>query len=276
MAIRNLEMLADMQMIIPAGNPNRPGTGGGGPGWPPFMRGGSPNEIVVHDTANTSPGADAIMHGHFLASGGGGESVSFHAGVDSRRSVQYLPWNETCWAAGDGLGVGNTDSINIELCINRDGDYATMLLRAVVLIAKLCSHFGIPTDAIRQHHDRSSYGKDCPHTIRTVPGKWDQFIKDVKEAIAKMATSKVPTPDTGPVLFKETGVTVSHDFYQFWSDHGGLAIFGYPIKAETEMTAFNGASLRVQSFERARFEQHPDGVKLGLVEVERLKLLGKL
>jgi hypothetical protein len=270
-----LEMLADQQMIVPRDNHNRPGTktpqelGS----WPAKMRGGVPDEIVVHDTANTAPGADAIMHGRFLANGGGAESVSFHAGADDKRVVQYLPWDETCYAAGDGLGVGNTDSINLECCVNRDGDFAAMLLRAAVFIAKLMRRFSIPLERVRQHNYRSSYHKDCPHSIRSMPGGWDKFLSMVKEAYDKMTPT--PTPQLSPVLFPETGKSVAPDFYHFWVEHGGVPVFGYPIRDETNATRFDGLVIRVQSFERARLERHPDGIKLGLVEAERLKLLGQ-
>lgn len=74
-------------------------------------------------------------------------------------------------------------------------------------------------------------------------------------------------PASQDVTFPETGVTVKADFYRFWLGNGGLPIFGYPIKPEAD---------GMQSFERARFERYSDGIKLGLVEVERLQLKGEL
>jgi N-acetyl-anhydromuramyl-L-alanine amidase AmpD len=73
-------------------------------------------------------------------------------------------------------------------------------------------------------------------------------------------------------LFTETNQSVAADFYAYWQANGGLPTFGYPIRAEKDMTLPNGQTIRVQSFERARFERHPDGIKLGLVEAERLLL----
>src|SRR5439155_16012417 len=75
--------------------------------------------------------------------------------------------------------------------------------------------------------------------------------------------------------FAETGHEVSAPFLSYWQRNGGLAIFGYPIsEAFTDDKA-----LRVQWFERARFEFHPDypaafTVSLGLLGVETLKLSG--
>ncbi len=55
------------------------------------------------------------------------------------------------------------------------------------------------------------------------------------------------------VFFETTGQNVCGPFLDFWQEHGGLAVFGYPLTGElTE----NG--LTVQYFERQRFEFHPE------------------
>jgi uncharacterized protein YkwD len=57
----------------------------------------------------------------------------------------------------------------------------------------------------------------------------------------------------GNVFVPETGHSLATPFLEYWSGHGGVGLFGYPIsEAETE----NG--LYVQWFERARFEYHPE------------------
>jgi hypothetical protein len=66
-------------------------------------------------------------------------------------------------------------------------------------------------------------------------------------------------------FFPETGYTVSGDFLEFFERHGGIEIFGYPI---TE--PFIDQGLRVQYFQNARFESHPQNpepyqVLLGLL-----------
>lgn len=48
--------------------------------------------------------------------------------------------------------------------------------------------------------------------------------------------------------------------------HDAVALFGYPLRNEEQEHG-----LTVQYFERARFEWHPDGVKLGLVGLELLR-----
>lgn len=66
-------------------------------------------------------------------------------------------------------------------------------------------------------------------------------------------------------FFAETGHTVAGDFLNFFNARGGLKIFGYPIT-----DAFDWQGLRVQYFQKARFELHPENpypyrVQLGLL-----------
>lgn len=62
-----------------------------------------------------------------------------------------------------------------------------------------------------------------------------------------------------------TGHRLCFGFRDYWQDHGGLAIFGYPISEE-----FTENGMTVQYFQRARFEYHPNNpakyqVELGLL-----------
>ncbi len=68
-------------------------------------------------------------------------------------------------------------------------------------------------------------------------------------------------PNTGPgsVLFKETGKRLGGVFLDYWRTHGGLAQQGYPISDEfQEKSDLDGKVYRVQYFERAVFEYHPE------------------
>ncbi len=59
--------------------------------------------------------------------------------------------------------------------------------------------------------------------------------------------------------FAETGKTVCGKFLQYWLTHGGLSQHGFPISNEfVEVSELNGRSYRVQYFERALFELHPE------------------
>jgi autotransporter family porin len=68
-----------------------------------------------------------------------------------------------------------------------------------------------------------------------------------------------PPGGPGQVCFAETGRCVRSDFHAYWQRHGGLSQFGYPLSDEfDEVNAANGRAYRVQYFERARFEHHPE------------------
>ncbi|HEX3723372.1 MAG TPA: DUF4232 domain-containing protein [Nitrolancea sp.] len=53
-------------------------------------------------------------------------------------------------------------------------------------------------------------------------------------------------------FYQQTGHGVCFGFRDYWQDHGGLSMFGYPISNEFTENGFT-----VQYFERARFEYHP-------------------
>ncbi len=72
-------------------------------------------------------------------------------------------------------------------------------------------------------------------------------------APAQAAPAPAPATGAGFAYFATTGHNVGLAFKRFYDAHGGLDIFGMPL---TE--AFDEDVLRVQYFERARFEYHPD------------------
>ncbi len=68
------------------------------------------------------------------------------------------------------------------------------------------------------------------------------------------------------VFFSQTGHTLSDQFLTYWRENGGLSIYGFPISEP-----FDQGGFKVQYFERARFELHPEfagtpfEVELGLL-----------
>ncbi len=71
--------------------------------------------------------------------------------------------------------------------------------------------------------------------------------------------------------FAQTGHTLCSSFKDYWEQHGGLSLYGYPLSEEfEEKNATDGKTYRVQYFERNRFEYHPENqppynVLLGLL-----------
>lgn len=135
------------------------------------------NYITIHDTGNTSRGANALNHAKFINNG---SSSTWHYTVDDKQVVQHFPDNIQCWHAGDGKGKGNTESIGIELCINSDGNFSKTVDNAVDLVVYLIKKHNIPVDRVVQHNKWS--GKNCPNSLRnnTHGIIWYDFVNKVK------------------------------------------------------------------------------------------------
>jgi hypothetical protein len=73
------------------------------------------------------------------------------------------------------------------------------------------------------------------------------------------APGQVPNTEPGSRLFPETGKRVGGLFLQYWQRNGGLAQQGFPISDEfEEVSELDGRTYKVQYFERAVFEYHPE------------------
>lgn len=138
--------------------------------------------IVIHETGNRSKGADAKSHAAYMQSlaKSNGQYLSWHYTVDDKEIYHHIPDNEIAWHAGDGRAEdgGNMSGIGIEICVNPEGDFSKARANAAWLTAKLLKDFNLPVTAVKQHHDFSSYGKNCPETIRN-QGLWNDFIAKV-------------------------------------------------------------------------------------------------
>jgi len=76
---------------------------------------------------------------------------------------------------------------------------------------------------------------------------------------ANPAFAPVGGAPAGATFFPTTGHTLAGPFLAFWQRNGGLPTFGYPISEPfDEINEQDGRSYRVQYFERARFEHHPE------------------
>ena len=91
---------------------------------------------------------------------------------------------------------------------------------------------------------------------------WDILLghlgRYAAEKISKGNTSFDPVIAGEDVrFFPETKHTLRGNFLNYWEKHGGLAQFGYPL-TEVITETLDGKPYRVQYFERARFEYHPE------------------
>jgi N-acetylmuramoyl-L-alanine amidase len=153
-----------------------------------------PKYITVHETDNESPGADASAHARLQASGNS-RTASWHFTVDDKEIWQSVPTDEVAWHAGDGnAGPGNRQSIGIEVCVNRGGDFNKAQANAIWLIRHLMDKHNIPIERVVPHKHWS--GKNCPR--RLLP-HWNNFIEQIRAA-----GSSPSTQPAGPRLLKLT------------------------------------------------------------------------
>jgi len=146
--------------------------------------------IVVHETDNERSGADADAHAR-LQYNGNSRLASWHWTVDDKEAVQSLEHHWSCWAAGSDKG--NKEGIQIEICVNSDGNYLKALKNAAELVAKIMKEENIQIQNIVQHNYFS--GKNCPRNMRVGKVSWTQFISMVKAASGNVQQPK-PIIDT--------------------------------------------------------------------------------
>lgn len=80
-----------------------------------------------------------------------------------------------------------------------------------------------------------------------------------KERYPDGAPNQEPNYEVGSILFSQTSKRLGGRFLDYWREHGGLLQQGFPISDEfVEQSAVNGKIYRVQYFERAVFEYHPE------------------
>jgi N-acetylmuramoyl-L-alanine amidase CwlA len=152
----------------------------------------NPKYITIHNTANTNVGAGAENHAMYMQGGGKDVTASYHYVVDDKEIYRLLPDNEVAWHAGDGEdGIGNRNSLAIEICENCDGDLLMATNKAVKLTAYLMSLHNIPLSHVVQHNHWS--GKNCPRRIRIgEPYNWETFLNRVQMA----HSNNISTPKT--------------------------------------------------------------------------------
>src|SRR5690625_727442 len=118
--------------------------------------------IVIHETANTRKGANANAHARLQASGNN-RQASWHYQVDDKEIIQSFEDDVQCWGAGNRYY--NENGIQIEISVNRDGDYKKAVDNAVKLTKYLMDKYNIPASNVIQHNTAS--GKNCPRYLRS-------------------------------------------------------------------------------------------------------------
>lgn len=147
--------------------------------------------IIIHDTGNTSKGANAYAHFNYFNSRNRNSSADCF--VDSENILFVNNYTKYyTWHCGDGKGkngISNKNSIGIELCINSDGNYEKAFLNLILATAKTAMSLGIDDKNILRHFDVS--GKICPQSMKDNDWeKWKVFKKEVKRKMNEIETFK--------------------------------------------------------------------------------------
>lgn len=101
--------------------------------------------------------------------------ASWHWSVDDKEAVQSFTHDYQCWAAGSTKG--NNEAIQIEMCVNSDGDYVKTVQNTASLVAKILKDENLTVNDVVQHNFYS--GKNCPSKMRSTsaPIPWSSFLK---------------------------------------------------------------------------------------------------
>jgi len=118
--------------------------------------------IVIHETANTRKGANANAHARLQASGNS-RQASWHYQVDDKEIIQSFEDDVQCWGAGNRYY--NENGIQIEICVNSDGNFKKAVDNAAKLTKHLMDKYNIPASNVIQHNQAS--GKNCPRYLRS-------------------------------------------------------------------------------------------------------------
>lgn len=158
----------------------------------------NPKYIVIHETDNFSKGADAGRHAQAQAAGHLSTSVHYYAGSDG----VYQAANHTDGTYSVGREYGgahavkdatNRNTINIEICVNADGDYTKARENAVELARHLIQTAGIPAERVIRHFDAK--GKYCPRNMMDNPKLWEDFKRQIGQASGQQQTKPDQVPE---------------------------------------------------------------------------------
>ena len=190
-----------------------------------------PKYIVIHETDNYKKGAGAEAHAKAHAAGN--LSTSVHWYVDDHLAVQTLNYDDGAWAVGKTYGtppiqgVNNTNTINIEICVNPDSDYTAARKNCIELTRLIMQETGIDADHVIRHYDAKR--KWCPRKMMDDPALWTDFLAAVA------ATKPEPEKKSGwheeeggwRYYHGDTGESIRNDWHEdqngawYWFDGAG-------------------------------------------------------
>ena len=193
--------------------------------------------IVIHDTGNKRSGADAEAHFNFF--NGGDRQSSAHYFVDDKQILRVIKDVDRSWAVGDGrakYGITNENSLNIEMCINSDGDFNKTYLNTLKLTKYLMKKYNIPLENVVRHYDASR--KLCPNIWKENNWeKWEKFKQDLKQIDKEQKDYTNTITQLYENLFNREP---DSEGLNYWNEQLNLGLtYGDMLKAMGESEEFN-------------------------------------
>lgn len=190
--------------------------------------------------------------------------------VDANQSVQLTAHASSSvpstfvryrWDFGDGTPFVETDHDTVEHQYAASGTYHVR-----VEVTDNWGHKAV--SGVLNNGERRLVGGNTGQGSNTA-----DMLASMPQQPVQMGETQA-SPMVNHVTFAETGQTLQGRFLDFWQQHGGLAVFGFPISTEQA-----GDQLS-QVFERVRFEHHPENaapydVLLGRIGIESLEAQGR-
>lgn len=189
--------------------------------------------IVIHATDNT---ANALQEAQYAAVRT--DNVSAHFYADDTRTIQALDTDLTAYGC---YPIGNSLSVQFELCGISDQITDATMRQAAPIVARACAQYGLPvikvsaTDltngvkGICGHADVTAAWNQGDHTDPGPNFPWQTFIGYVQSAHATNLISQAPGDDDmpqglGPIQLPAT--PNGNDSYSIWPVNQGAAGFG--------------------------------------------------
>lgn len=172
-----------------------------------------PKYIVIHETDNFSEGAGARRHAEAQAAGHLSISAHYYCGSDG--VYQAAEHADGTYSVGKKYGghpvedATNKNTINVEICVNADGDYSKARANAIALARYLIQAAGISAERVIRHYDAT--GKHCPRNMMDDPALWEDFkvqIQGKGDAIhseeGRNTARGIVVTERDPLLIRET------------------------------------------------------------------------
>ncbi len=242
-----------IQDLIPAGTRNRPTTVRGGSRYGIIV---PPKWITVHNA--WSAGDAKALNAYQMTQGCIDRPASWHLSVSDGLVYQAIPFGETAWHAGDGAaGLGNTQSIGIEICDFYDWrtktNNQTLYLLAEAYSTKLVAHLIktvpslLPFPECVVPHTKWRPSSGCPSRILGRRNGWQEYLDRVERELSAV----IPAPPSAlPDIQRRIGVEVDGvmtDENAYLIDNATYVRMAYTMKFSDIKVTGHGDHIKIKT-----------------------------